>query len=124
MLRTLALPLTLALLPLGGCVVVSDFYEGCFDSQDCVAGATCFTVTNPTNGIPDSFCSASCVDDLDCPVDVATGYGGACFSVESGSEIDDLVVPICYARCDFDTDCPLGFGCFDTTAADPVCLPL
>ena len=92
-------------------------YDPCFDGADCEALAdACFSVTNPANGITDNFCSVGCNSDRDCPFD-ARGDVGACLSVEGGLQI-------CYERCFDDLDCPSGFGCFDTTVADPICLPL
>lgn len=94
-------------------------YEECSFDADCETGAFCATISTDA-GIGD-MCTFSCASDFDCPG--ANGYAGACYTLFG----DPSGAAVCYARCDFDDDCPLGFRCVTATmggvATDAICLP-
>ena len=131
-LRTSLLPLAIAglALGLGGCFVSVDdghghdhlaTYEPCTFDDECLHSDICepITVTSDSGRtVTDGMCTHGCFDDLDCPRGVTSGYVGACVDFGSGA--------LCYERCDFDSDCPVGFLCYDCAngwCGDPICLP-
>jgi hypothetical protein len=90
-----------------------DFDSDCEPSDDCVS----ITITNPEGfTVSDGMCTHACADDADCPLSNA-GYAGACYEVGGASAL-------CYERCELDSDCTIGFGCYPTSGVpDAICLP-
>lgn len=132
--RTLLLPLLAALAAVGasGCFVSVDdggggggrdylaTYEPCVADSECLPADFCEPVTVTISGrtVSDAICTHDCYDDLDCPRGVISGLVGACVDFGDG--------PVCYERCDYDSDCPSGFYCIDCAngwCGDPICLP-
>lgn len=90
-------------------------YDLCGSDDDCPVGTDCWDITVDYGDaiVSDSFCSAECQSDAECP------DGGACQSAVFGT-------PLCYQRCAFDDECVDGSACVDVVGEhhfDPVCLP-
>lgn len=103
------------LLLLAGCFASdSEFYESCDDTDDCLAGATCWRIAHRP-GATGQMCTETCETDADCP------GNAACLGL-AGSDSEPS---LCYLRCN--PGCSGGFACADAirdgVVVDQVCVP-
>lgn len=94
-------------------------YDPCVINADCPAGTQCLTITASS----DRMCTSSCGSDAGCPLD-RFGSNGRCLSFDGGTSAT------CWQACALSaggSECPVGYGCFDSDATGrtfpPICLP-
>jgi hypothetical protein len=87
-------------------------FEECTRDRDCFDYPydLCYTVVGTDVA---GMCTSECFDDWDCPA------VSVCGSIDGPW--------LCYLWCEFDFDCPRGFGCFEVNQGArwiDVCLPI
>lgn len=86
--------------------------------EDGCESGTCYRYAS-TASSSDSFCTAECVTDAECP------FGGYCFEIDG----DPNMTRACFAACSNDFDCEDGWLCTEAIDADTgmprgnICLP-
>jgi len=103
---------------------VSQTYDPCIDTSDCLATDICVRViTTDSFGVlrDGQQCSNFCANDGECTA--INGFGGACYMISSDPDFLNFT---CFARCNSDAECDFTQDCVEVTGPagpDAICLP-
>jgi len=105
-----------------GCGNVGGTYEECYSEEPFCDRAVdqCWEVEVRSEATLGAFCSRICGGDFDC--DNNRGWTGACYILGTTD-----TTPLCYQRCDFNSDCEFGSVCIEVDDGsgffEAICVP-